>query len=346
MNAEHQKYLDNIIKGDRSIYSAVVVGEPDLWIPSDYLETILNERLTGLSVAGLALRTRSKVVKTMVCEALGYEVPKSFKKTNPRFPCQNFDIYIQKSNNLQIWNEEIEPTRRYIIIQVTEHDLIGKIRVVTGSTLDELDTTGTLTQKYQARLIVGEQEIEIIASEDTDNLKPLVTSNSLDLNTASAIGFPEQQSLMSINTIANKLSGIVGKSFEDAGIDQERNRGDALHKLISEQLGYGNHADNGQFPDVRHQLLEIKLQTSPTIDLGLVTPDSLASLDIPILDGIQVRHCDVRYALFYGSIENGMVIISNFYLTTGQSFFNRFPQFGGKTLNKKIQIPLPNSFFN
>ena len=39
-------------------------------------------------------------------------------------------------------------------------------------------------------------------------------------------------------------------------------------------LGYSRYEDKGQFPDIRHQLLEVKLQTSPTIDLGLVLPSS------------------------------------------------------------------------
>jgi hypothetical protein len=32
-------------------------------------------------------------------------------------------------------------------------------------------------------------------------------------------------------------------------------------------------------------------------------------------------------------------------LTTGESFFNFFPRFEGKVLNKKIQLHLPCDFF-
>ncbi|MGH9426853.1 MAG: restriction endonuclease, partial [Terriglobia bacterium] len=103
-------------------------------------------------------------------------------------------------------------------------------------------------------------------------------------------------------------------------------------------------ADDGQFPDIKQQIIEVKLQTSPTIDLGLVTPDSLAPLDLPIIDGNQLRHCDVRYALFFAEIVGRNVVIRNVYLITGQDFFSRFPRFGGKVLNKKLQIPLPRDF--
>ncbi len=114
-----QKYLQNIAESRLSIYDRIEIGDPDLWIPTSELETLLDEGLKGLSLRGLPLRTRSKVVKQEVCRVLGYPVPGSFKRTQPRFPGQVFDIYVQKSNNLQIWNEEISPTRRYVIIQVS-----------------------------------------------------------------------------------------------------------------------------------------------------------------------------------------------------------------------------------
>src|SRR5205807_8410871 len=103
----------------------------DLFLNDEELERTLNRGLHGL-VLDQPLRTRSKVVKSRVCEALGYPIPKSFKKSQPRFPGQNFDTYVQKSNNLQIWNEEVSPSRRYVLIRVDENDKVTKIRVVTG----------------------------------------------------------------------------------------------------------------------------------------------------------------------------------------------------------------------
>lgn len=87
------------------------------------------------------------------------------------------------------------------------------------------------------------------------------------------------------------------------------------------------------------------MQTSPTIDLGLVCPDSEAALDVPQIAGRQIRHCDVRYAIFYARTDGATVTLTRFYLTPGESFFSRFPQFQGKVLNKKLQIPLPSDFF-
>lgn len=134
--------------------------------------------------------------------------------------------------------------------------------------------------------------------------------------------------------------------FKDGGYDQERNRGAGLHRLVCEALGYAGYQDDGQFPDVQHQLLEVKLQTSPTIDLGLVRPNSTEPLDVPQIQGQQIRHCDVRYAVFYAQTDGSQVTLTHLILTTGEAFFTRFPQFQGKVLNRKLQIPLPANFFD
>ena len=299
-------------------------------------------------MAGLALRTRSKQVKSLICKALGYSVPKSFLKTQPRFLGQNFDVYTQKANNLQIWNEDIDPERRYVLIIVGETDVIINVFVLTGIDLATLDATGTLTQKYQARLINSDNEKELISLTDTSVILGLIPTDSdeIDLLKYSPVDVPTKTTILPISSVFEKLSVLVGVTTEHLGFTQERNRGAGLHKLICQALGYADYHDNGRFPDVRHQLLEVKLQTSTTIDLGLICPDSEALLDIDMISGNQVRHCDVRYAIFYGIMVNDAILITNFYLTTGKDFFLRFPKFGGKTINKKIQLHLPRSFFS
>lgn len=341
-----RRYTQAIRRSGLTIYDPIKIGDPDLWIPTSQLETLLNAHLPGISLAGLPLRSRSKVVKEQVCSALGYPVPSSFRRSKPRFPGQLFDTYVQKSNNLQVWNEDLAPTRRYVIIRVAEDDLITKVKVVTGKTLALLDTTGTLTQKYQARLIPRRVNAELIAEKDTDLLSPFVSSRIQLKPTASPVNHPAAGALLPIAEIFERLLPLVGKRFPDTGYDQERTRGAELHRLVCKQLSYADYRDVGQFPDVRHQLLEIKLQTSPTIDLGLVRPDSTELLDVPQIKGRQIRHCDVRYALFYAETDGRGVTLTHLFLTTGEKFFTRFPQFQGKVLNKKLQIPLPAHFFD
>jgi hypothetical protein len=225
-------YVGAIAASELSIYDEIAVGDPTLWIPAPELESILDQALAGISLAGLPLRTRSKVTKEHVCNALGYPVPIGFKKTQPRFPGQMFDTYVQKSNNLQVWNEELSATRRYVIIRVDSEDVIRRVKVVTGEDLALLDTTGTLTQKYQARLIPKDEEAELIADLDTDRLQPYVRAGINLERAASPVNHPASGMVLPISEVFNRLRGLLGASFRDAGHDQERNRGAALHELV------------------------------------------------------------------------------------------------------------------
>jgi hypothetical protein len=148
MSAPWRVFPKRIRASGLTIYDPIVVGS-DLWIPSPELQAILSRALRGLNLTGLPLRTRSKRVKERVAQALGYPVPQTFLKRQPRFPGQCFDTYIQKSNNLQVWNEELSATRRYVLIRVDDNSLVSSVRVVTGETLAILDTTGlSITHKF------------------------------------------------------------------------------------------------------------------------------------------------------------------------------------------------------
>lgn len=339
------QYQSRISASSLSIYDLVARDQPSLFIPTAELEKLLNIGLAGQSLHGLALRTRSKVVKELVCRTLGYPIPKSFKKTRPRFPGQDFDIYVQKSSNLQIWNEEITATRRYALIRVTEEGLILGVRVIEGEALALLDTTGTLTQKYQARLGSNAEAFELITETDSAPLSSLLKIPRDPLQQEKPSDRPSAHTLMPIAELFARLQPLIGRTFLHLGHDQERNRGGALHQLVCTALGYSCYSDNGQFPDVRHQLLEVKLQTSPTIDLGLVTPDSQEPLSGISLGETPIRHCDVRYAIFHGTLDDKHIRLNGLILSTGEKFFTRFKRFEGKVVNRKIQIRLPRNFF-
>ena len=329
-----------------TIYSSIEVGDSNYWIPTADLEALLNKNLVGLNLDGIPNRTRSKVVKAAVCSALGYPSPKSFQRTQPRFPGQQLDIYVQKSNNLQIWNEALSPTRRYAIFQVSSAGIVQRIKVLNGQELAFLDKTGKITKKYQAQLSIKLESHELISAQDSPSLLPHVQAGATYDSATSPADEPVSGQLLPIREIFNRLSDLVGKSFPDPGRDQERNRGAVLHQLVCVALGYKNFDDNGQFPDIRHQILEVKLQTSPTIDLGLVLPSSDGPLDIQQLGDYQVQHRDTRYVIFYATTDGKQVVLTHLFVTTGADFFGRFRRFEGNIINGKIQIPLPATFFD
>ena len=69
------QYKQNIIDSGITIYDTDAIYNPDLFIPNDNLQSLLNEGLIGLNLSGLPLRTRSKFVKTVICKILGFPEP-------------------------------------------------------------------------------------------------------------------------------------------------------------------------------------------------------------------------------------------------------------------------------
>lgn len=338
-------YKNNISNSGIDIYHPIMVGDPNFWIPTPILQSLLERGLIGLNLSGLALRTRSKVVKQAVCTSLGYPIPSSFTKVQPRFFGQQLDTYTQKSRNLQIWNEELSPNRRYALIEISEDDVVLSVKVISGLELSVLDTTGTITRKYQAGLSIQQHIPTELVSTDTPLVSSLVGNPNYYPAHQSPIASPLLHEILPIQEVFKRLVPLIGTSFRDPGRDQERNRGEALHRLVCSALGYSTYEDRGQFPDIRHQLLEVKLQTSPTIDLGLVLPNSTENIDMEPIQGHYPRHCDARYAIFVGETDGQTVTLTNLILVTGADFFTRFRQFEGKVSNGKIQIPLPKGFF-
>ena len=166
------------------------------------------------------------MLKSNVCTVLGYPVPEVFRKIQPRFPGQNFDTYVQKSNNLQIWNEEISGPRRYVLIRVNEKDVVTKVRVVTGDVIAAYDTTGTLTRKYQAKAKTPPTGSQLVSATDTAS----VTGR---LITAVPPAWPR---FLVIARLYRELLKLIGTTIINPGITQERNRGGSLHEAVCKIL--------------------------------------------------------------------------------------------------------------
>lgn len=332
--------IERIKNQKRSIYEPI---DDSLFLPTDQLQMILTHALIGLQLGKYALRTRSKVVKTEICKALGYSIPKSFKKTHPRFPSQNFDTYVQKSLNVQIWNEGIDPLRRYVFIRTDENSTVTAVKIINGDQLSKFDNTGALTQKFQATMRHFGRS-RLFANTDTNNLQEWISSDIPNLSNTLPTESPSRGALLPISEIYSRLSPLVGTSIKFLGALQERNRGSELHAQICKQLGYATYSDNGEYPDIVHQLVEVKLQTSPTIDLGMHSPE----------DGVTVirtseksfKSEDIRYVIFDGSVMKNSVVLNALYVVNGVNFTKHFPLFNGMIQNRKLQIPLPKSFFD
>lgn len=335
-------YVSNIRNSGLSIYDAIDFENQKLFIPLYALERILSDFLIGKSLNGLPLRTRSKIVKSLICEALGYPIPKSFVKTQPRFPGQNFDVYTQKSMNVQIWNEDVDADRRYVFLKVDDNDVITNVRVVTGEILAQYDRTGKLTTKYQATM--NSYDDSTLFSNDSTNVSDWISYSNASLYDVNPNYYPTPTQLLPIQEVYNRLLPMVGRKIDYLNSLQERNRGAELHAMICQHLGYSVYEDDGTYPDIANQLIEIKLQTSPTIDLGLHSPEDGASI-VTIGDTTFTSE-DVRYVIFDGKVEGSFIRLDRLYIVSGCEFTRYFPLFQGKGQNAKIQLPLPYDFFD
>lgn len=327
-----------------SIYETLVPDREDLLYSRQELELLLCAQLHGCDVPG-ENRTKAKVAKQLVAEALGYPVPESFKRTSPRFPGQDLDVFAQASNNVQIYNQDLDPARRYAILKLDSAARIESVRVVDGETLALLDGEGTVTSKFQARRKAGSTGSKLVSAVDTsrfcDVVEPVDELSATELASLDPLDPPERGCVLSIAALFDRLQPLIGTQVDHLPLG-ERTRAQWFHELVSETLSLRARADSGQFPDIVCQALEVKLQYRQTIDLGLVLPPSEGGSRFL---GPELRHCDARYLVAYTNDGQSGHFISALVLTTGQDFLEEFDLMGGLGRNDKLQIHLPASFF-
>jgi hypothetical protein len=345
LRASARQRAATIREASLDIYTPIDPFNSDLFFPDAELEVHLDSQLRGEQLGG-PIRSRSKLAKQLVAEALGYDRPTSFRRTVPRFPGQDLDVHVQQDNNLQIWNQEVSPERRYVLIRPSSDDIVQRVRVVRGEQVAEWDRTGTLTSKFQAKRIAGRTGSALLSESDTSafvqTLKPTPLGPGLLWDSTSSDP-PTPGLVMPITQLFERLMPLVGMRLDATGAGQDRVRGELLQASVSDLLGIGEYANFGQWPDIVNQALEVKLQTSPTIDLGLVLPTDTA---LARALGPGIRHCDARYLVAYGELlSSSEVEIQALVLVTGADFFTEFVQFGGLVTNSKRQIRLPNDLF-
>ena len=337
--AAAQDRAEAILSSNLTIYDPVLAEDAKLLFTDDELEQLLLVRLVDRELSA-PIRTRSKIAKQMVAVALGYQPPATFAKTRPRFPGQDLDVYVQTSDNLQIWNEDVAPGRRYVLVRPDNTGIIRSVRVVRGRQIARWDRTGTLTSKFQAKRASGHSGSELVSAVDTDRMTEILKPGpvSADVLGSQRSGErPVPGAVLPIAEIHQRMLGLVESQLPAVGAEQDRVRGEHLQKAVTLALGLADHDNHSQWPDIVSQALEVKLQTSPTIDLGLVLPTDPG---IALALGPTIRHCDARYLVAYGVIgSTGATTITEVVVTTGTDFFNEFVQFGGLVKNTKISDP-------
>ncbi|RKU34768.1 hypothetical protein C6496_19200 [Candidatus Poribacteria bacterium] len=297
----------------------------------------------------------------------------------PKFIHQLLDIFVQSSRNLQVWNyvpyadttipgewnlENKSPYRykdcRYLLVFHNPQGAILKTTLVNGNILAEWDTTGTQTIKWQAsarrsyrneissQIIVSPVEtlhskIRTYMQQPLEEKSRFIVQESQNLQSPLIKQPPTPASFLTHNEIAQALRTLIGTRFVNLGPGQERSMGQTLEKEIIRALGYQSYqqTDTGDYPDLLHQLIEVKFQFRDTIDLGKHLPTDPVPVIAP-WNKWEISPQEIRYIVaLMEQDEQGNFIVDSIVITSGEKFNEYFPISEGT--NSKIQIPIPSS---
>lgn len=238
----------------------------------------------------------------------------------PKITREYLDTYIVTSGNsynLQVWNRlptsnelQVEygdgsglcaSDVRYVLVRVdvSSHE-ITTVLVLTPEYIERnFGRFGAPTIKHQL-IITNKKRREIVGGNGVGfNMRDTEVVQKLCAESYVKPGkrfnqWPESGEILSTYDIMVKAALPLVHQVIAGG--ETKIRGQILERLILEKLGYSVGAVKlleGQYPDIKHQLLEVKIQDSPTIDLGKHTPKA-PTLILPQL-GITTK--DVRYLI-------------------------------------------------
>jgi len=293
-----------------------------------------------------------------------YEIVPLKKKGIPKITREFIDTYIVTSGNsynLQVWNRIPASNSllikyengtslkckdvRFILVKVDiQKKEISSIAILSADYIvKQFGKFGKPTIKYQL-LISSKSRKEIIKSKekiltfrDTTKMTYLLQGD-IDPPKSS---FAKEPSFNEIYSIA-LLKKIVAEKLIGYKLDAAatKNRGQALERKVLELLGYQLTEKEllfGGYPDIKNQLLEIKVQDSPTVDLGKYTPE----FEEIIVEELKLTTKDVRYLIALTNPETE--IIEGIILSPGEKLGEIFSYVSSKSY--KCQRSIPMSFF-
>jgi len=284
----------------------------------------------------------------------------------PKIKREFIDTYIVSSGdkyNLQVWNripnsdsilieyENDDHLRsrdvRFILVKVdVDQNKIESIISMTSDYIEEkFGKFGKQTVKHQ--LIISERGREFVTSQKDSILfypdeSKIFQEEELSLQDETIHSPVDINKLLTLNSIRDKLAkGLIGKFIEPG---PTKIRGQVLEAEIAKILGYPIPTDDkthklvGGYPDIRHQALEVKLQDSPTVDLGKYTPEF--EVEVPDCAGITTRN--IRYLIALTNPNTN--IIEGVVLCPGKYLEKHFTHIANKSY--KCQRSIPMEFFN
>ena len=293
-----------------------------------------------------------------------YEIVPSKGKGLPGILRELLDTYIVTTGqiyNLQIWNRypnSNSPLIKYgsgetirccdvrlVFVKVTNNQ-IDSIVVTTPAYIEKtFGQFGKPTIKHQ--LIISEskrREIinspsKILTEADSSSVSYRLINKLMTCNNNYC--FLEDsgvKKILSIDALSSLLSNhLLGAKLDSA---DTKTRGQNLERLTMRALGYSEEQIvqlEGNYPDIPEQLLEVKVQDSPTVDLGKHTPE------VPelVFKNDTVTSQDIRYLIALTDEVSG--IIEGIVIVPGMALGYHFNYV--RDISFKCQRSIPMSFF-
>lgn len=291
--------------------------------------------------------------------AAEYEIVPPKQKGVPTFLREYIDTYIVttgNSYNLQVWNRNPNSASVQVDLKNGEVLLASDVRFVLGKINADncIETIVIMTPQYienrfgkfgkptvKQQLIISNKKREEIICDggmviaDSNLPQELLASGDERINVDISIK-DEPHKVLPIEVMNERITDkIIGEKL-DVSLSTKQ-RGQQLERIVAYQLGYSGKQDSleGGYPDIRNQMLEVKVQDSPTIDLGKYSPQ----FEEQINDYFTTR--TVRYLIALTNAADGT--IDGIIMCPGEELGKSFTYVAEKSF--KCQKSIPMSFF-
>lgn len=322
-------------------------------------------RTDGSNVRKLVARTFAKFSLPKPCPQSSYSIIPPKEKGVPRIRLEYVDTYIVTTGNkynLQVWNRnpasnsiqveynsgETLSSRdvRFVFLRVDpQTQTISSILVLTPDYIEsKFGRFGKSTIKHQIIIPPKIRDKALaqnppgIFCSDTSDLSKHVTGKYA-IPTSPIGNKPILDQLFSLELMREMLvDGLIGEPLDQMAT---KNRGQALERLVACLLGYEiSDAEflEGNFPDIPNQALEVKVQDSPTVDLGRFSPQFKEC--VPSCPSLTTL--DIRYLIALTDAETS--IVQGIILGPGEKLGEHFSYVSDTSF--KCQRSIPMSFFD
>ena len=288
-----------------------------------------------------------------------YQVIPPKKKGVPSFLREYIDTYIVttgKVYNLQVWNRNPNSASVQIDLKNGETLLASDVRFVLGKISEDgrIDSIVIMTPDYiedhfgkfgkptvkQQLIIPDKIRNEIIKNRsyviDDFALSPDRIDEKCEKIPGNISIKDDPERVYPISYIDERVTDALLGEILDVSLSTKQ-RGQQLERLVAYRLGYKKTQSmlEGGYPDIKNQMLEVKVQDSPTIDLGKYSPQ----FEETINSDFTTR--TVRYLIALTSAISGE--INGIVLCPGEELGKKFTYVAEKSF--KCQRSIPMSFF-